>query len=286
MRCTKNRVFQFSWYITGPALLLILVMCRLSYWQWTRHLEKVDLIKEMDERLLLPPSSINDVLTTPGLNWAQSMIHRRLIIEGSYDFEHEMILRNRRHLNQPGVMVLTPLKIKGTDSWILVNRGYIPLKYATRPARAQFQKQSSVQFIGLIKETNPRRFLAPGDPPSGGENPWVDEWLRVDLDNIQKQLPYKVLPVYTEVMPSADREKIKKDILSSESGKSEILSLVARSAATSRDSEINQINLNSLPIPLNDLIIPPGRHLGYVFEWIILAMLTGFLAVIIQLRSR
>jgi len=261
-------------------------MCRLSYWQWTRHLEKVELIKEMDQRLLLQPEPIQGVLATPGVDWTHSMIHRRLTIEGSYDFEHEMVLRNRKHMNQPGVMILTPLKIKDTNSWILVNRGYIPLKYAIREMRAQFQKQPSVQFIGLIKETNPRRFLAPSDPTAGGENPWVDEWLRVDLENIGKQLPYKLLPVYTEVMPSADVEKIKKDILSSESGKSEILSLVARSAATSRDSDINQINTDSLPIPLNDLIIPPGRHLGYVFEWIILALLTGFLAVIIQLRSR
>jgi cytochrome oxidase assembly protein ShyY1 len=286
MRCTKNRVFQFSWYITGPALLLILIMCRLSYWQWTRHLEKVELIKEMDQRLLVPPGSINDTLAAPGSDWNQSMVHRRLTIEGSYDFEHEMILRNRRHLNQPGVMILTPLKIKDTNYWILVNRGYIPLKYATRETRAQFQKPPSVKFVGLIKETNPKRFLAPSDPPAGGENPWVDEWLRVDLANIGKQLPYQILPIYTEVMPSADLEKVRNDILSAESSKSEILSLVARSATTSRDSDIHQIDLDLLPIPLNDLIIPPGRHLGYVFEWIILAILTAFLAVIIQLRSR
>ena len=261
-------------------------MCRLSYWQWNRHLEKVELIKEMDQRLLVPPISIKDPLTTPGVDWARSLIHRRLLIEGTYDFEHEMILRNRRHFNQPGVMILTPLRIKDTDSWILVNRGYIPLKYASKKTRSQFQKPSTVHFVGLIKETNPRRFLAPSDPPAGGSNPWVDEWLRVDLANIEKQLPYQLLPVYTEVMPSADLEKVKNDILSTESGKSEILSLVARSATTSSEANVPQLGLDSLPTPLNDLIIPPGRHLGYVFEWVILAILTAFLAVIIQLRSR
>ena len=260
-------------------------MCRLSYWQWTRHLEKVELIQEMDKRLHISPSLIDEALTTPNIDWVGSLVHRRLIIEGTFDFEHEMVLRNRRHLNQPGVMILTPLKIKNTNSRILVNRGFIPLKYANRETRSQFQKQASLQFVGLIKETNPKRFLAPSDPPSGGKNRWVDEWLRVDLNNIQKQLPYPLLPVYAEIMPSADIEKIEADILSTENGKNEILSLVSRSATASRDSNADLMTPESLPIALNDLIIPPGRHLGYVFEWLILALLTSFLALIIQLRK-
>jgi cytochrome oxidase assembly protein ShyY1 len=299
MSFIRYKVGHFSWYITGTALVLMLIMSGLSYWQWTRHLEKLDLIKAMDQRLLLPPVPIQnyskEINSDPPINseisnempaW-KSLVHRRLIIEGDYDYEHEMVLRNRRYANQPGVMILTPLKIKDTDQWILVNRGYVPLNLADRQNRLQFQKNSgTVSFVALIKEDNPRKFLAPQDPPAGSNFPWVDAWLRVDLGNINKQLPFRLLPIYCEVMPSDDIAKIKHDILSSESSKNEMLSLVARSATSSSNLNQQHFDLSKLPIPVNDLIIPPGRHLGYVFEWLILAFLTGFIAFILQLRRQ
>jgi cytochrome oxidase assembly protein ShyY1 len=277
-----NRQFQFSWYISGPALLLIVMMCRLSYWQWTRHLEKLTLIKEFEVRLNQNPIPLQTLLKSNSSDW-EPLLHRRVWLEGHFDFTHEMILKNRRHDNQPGTFVVTPLKLEGTDTAILVNRGFIPLQVSGQEERKQFQRQPSERFIGLIKESSSHRFLAPADPPTGTNFPWVDAWLRINIPEMSKQLPYQVLPIYAEAMPSSDLEKVKSEIFKSKNDKTEILNLATRSASRLSDAELADTDF---PVVQNDLIIPPGRHFGYVFEWLFLALLTAFLALIIQLKKR
>jgi cytochrome oxidase assembly protein ShyY1 len=281
-----NREFQFSWYITAPALVLILAMCRLSYWQWTRHVEKKALIAEMDQRLHLEPVEITPFAINDQVDW-NKLIHRRLWIHGTYDFEHEMVLRNRRHKGQPGTFVLTPLRLHGTSRHILVSRGHLPLPESSKEQRSKYRGSKEVSFVGLVKESSRQHFLAPPDPATGQNKPWVEGWLRVDLDKMNAQLPYKLLPVYVELMPSANLEQILEDIVASKNDKNEILSLTSRSAAFTTSAVTNGLKQPQLsnPTPVNDLIIPPGRHLGYVFEWIALALLTVFIAFIIQTRK-
>ena len=45
-----------------------------------------------------------------------------LRVVGNYDPAHQIFLDNRQHKGQPGVHVITPLKIEGSDTYILVNR--------------------------------------------------------------------------------------------------------------------------------------------------------------------
>lgn len=277
-----NRQFQFSWYISGPALLIIVLMCRLSYWQWTRHLEKLTLIQEFEIRLNQEPIPLQTLLSHGAPDW-QTLLHRRVWLDGHFDFAHEVILKNRRHNNQPGTFVITPLRLAGTDITVLVNRGFIPLQVSNQQDRRQFQRQPSGAFIGLIKESSSHRFLAPADPQAGLELPWVDAWLRINIPEMSKQLPYQVLPIYAEAMPSSDLEKVKNEIFKSKNDKTEILNLATRSASRLSDTELANTNF---PVVQNDLIIPPGRHFGYVFEWLFLAVLTAFLAIIIQLKKR
>jgi surfeit locus 1 family protein len=49
----------------------------------------------------------------------------RVRLRGRYDFEHEIVLINRSRDGSPGVNLLTPLRLEGRDTAVLVNRGWV-----------------------------------------------------------------------------------------------------------------------------------------------------------------
>jgi len=254
-------------------------MLRASYWQWERHNDKQDYIEFLDKQLAQPVEDINEYSSLERDKW-NNLIHRRFAVKGRYDFSNEIILRNRRHEGMAGVHVITPMTLDESQAVVLVNRGFLPLEVSTREKRKAYQTEKEAEFIGLVKETTTRRLFAPGDPAAGEDRPWVDAWLRVDIENIAKQLPYEVLPVYLEIMLSEDLEEAKRQIVTSESGKDELLFLPLRGVQTHEAAKSGI----DFPVPVFNTVVPPGRHWGYVFEWAIMALFTLLIGIIIQLR--
>ena len=267
----------FRWRVSVICVLLAAGMTRASFWQWDRHLEKKVFIGELEQRLNKPPVEISELsATTP-----DQLEYRRVWVSGTFDFDHEIILRNRRHNDVPGVYVLTPLVLPHDPKRILISRGFLPLPLSTRDTRIAYQTPREGRFLVVLKKSLPRRVFAPKDPPAGVDLPWVDAWLRVDLDSIAAQLPYPLLPMYGEIMPVADANAARQEIVSSkESSREEMLFLASRSMHNRQTAP----SMAPLPIPVFDAVVPPGRHLGYVYEWGIMAVMTILIGLVLQLR--
>jgi surfeit locus 1 family protein len=273
--------FRFSWTTTAVCFVLASAFCSLSYWQWCRHLEKKVLVDRLQRNLHEPVTPAAELSSLGGEDWV-SLVHRRVAAEGSFDFEHEIVLRNRRLRGEPGVHVLTPFRtvIGGRESMVLVSRGFVPLRLSGREARARFRNQSTGSFVALIKEPRTARtFFAPQDPEPKPGAPWVDAWLRVDLDKIEKQLPYDLAPFYLEIMGDPDPSKAENEIVVSESGREELLVMGFREAPVEESPDGT-----TFPVPTFNTIVPADRHLGYVWEWAFMAIMTILIGVVFQLK--
>jgi surfeit locus 1 family protein len=279
---TPRMRFYFSWKVTLTCSVLILGALRLSLWQWNRHLEKQTYIQIIESRIAADPVSLSSILNQGNVTW-NDLPYRKVTISGRYDFEHEMILRNRRYEEEAGAYVLTPLHIDGRGESILVSRGFIPLEKISRYARVEFRQSEQTTFVGLLKEPSAKRLFAPADPNSGGAFPWVDAWLRVDLEKIQKQIPYPLIPLWVEIMSTEDSAAAQKKILTSPSKREEMLFLASEAMARQSHSEKNESPM-TYPIPVFDTVVPPGRHLGYVYEWAFMALMTFCIGLVLQLR--
>lgn len=263
--------------------LLAIGMLRLAWWQWERHLQKLEFVHSIEQRLELPPESLGALVPTlpeAGFDF-DALDYRRATISGTYDFEHEVVLRNRRLDGAPGVYVLTPLRLEGREERLLVTRGFVPLSVAGQEKRGEFQRPPEQSFVGLLKRPIPRKFLSPQDPPTGPGLPRVDQWLRVDLEGIAKQLPYPLLPVYAEIMSAGDLAETEKKIVRTEKGREELLFLGFREQNVGLPDVRPGL---TYPVPVYDAVIPAGRHLGYVYEWSFMAFSTVLIGLIIQLR--
>ena len=271
--------FRFSLKVCLICFVLMATFLRLSYWQWERHLEKEALRETLEQRVLQKPLENQD-LFAEDID-SKDMYFRRISLKGSYDFAHEMVLRNRRHEGLPGVHVLTPLKLKDRDQAILVSRGFIPLEYSKSDKRDIFQKTSEGPYTGIIKESSTPHLLAPKDPEVQPDGPWVDAWLRTNVQKMAKQLPYEVLPYVVELLPpELQKENIAAEIMKSTHGKEELLVLSSRGIPDA--SAIG--DLTQYPIHAFTTTLPPTRHLGYVYEWGFMALMTFCIGLLLQCK--
>lgn len=274
--------FRFSWKITIVGLLLAGVFLRLSFWQWERHQWKLELIENLRSRVEQPVVPLESLPGFPALKW-EDLEYRRVQVSGSFDFSKEVLLRNRKFGKAMGVHVLTPLRLSAGPHTILVNRGFLPQTKTAPEMRRQYQTPESITFTGLVKASSPRKFMAPPDPSSGEGQPWVDRWLRVDIPNIGKQLPYPLLPVFLEIVETADTKAVEQSIVDqSGSGRDDMLFLQGTQELGSLSEE--EVGDGRYPIPVFDTVVPPGRHFGYIFEWAIMALMTIAICVVLQLR--
>lgn len=116
--------------------------------------------------------------------------HRRLVVVGTLDESREFVLRNRLLQGVPAIQVVTPLRISGSDTALLVNRGYVPAPDAVDPGAATWSEPGERTFHGVLLPMPDR---GDGDPI---ERRGRESWHGLDLRTMRSRLPYPAAPVY------------------------------------------------------------------------------------------
>jgi surfeit locus 1 family protein len=221
-------IFWIAFVLIGAA-----VMTGLGFWQLERLQERRALNQEIISRIDLPPIVLTgDRLDPTGLEY------RPAAVTGHYDFEQEIVLRNRAHSNTAGVHLITPLLIDGSRQAILVDRGWIPYQYASSDQRRPYQTPTgTVTVTGLIRLSQTRAsVISPADPAINADHPRTDAWYWLDIDHIQQQFrDYQLLPFYLEQDPQPDA--------------------------------------TALPAPEHTLELDDGPHLSYAIQWFAFAVI-------------
>lgn len=159
------------------------VCLRLGLWQLDRLATRRAATTAALARRSLPPADIRAVADT-GMN-------RRVVATGSFDFDREIVLRGRGRNGVPGVEVVTPLVLAGTDSAVLVLRGYVPSADAISYSRTLHREPGSATVSGIAW---PVPLDSAGAAPS--ERNGQLTWRRLDLQAVRDSLPYPVLPLF------------------------------------------------------------------------------------------
>ena len=114
------RQFEFRWIPFIATVLLMAVFLRLGWWQWTKGLDI-----EYQVALRDAHSAANPLLLGSQLVQAKEVDGMAVMVRGHYDAAQQFFLDNQQHQGRPGVHVITPLQIEGTQVRVLVNRGWI-----------------------------------------------------------------------------------------------------------------------------------------------------------------
>jgi surfeit locus 1 family protein len=160
------------------------VCLRLGIWQLDRRDERVARNSaELTERDKSPVDLSPDARPLP---------HRRVRASGRYDFEREIVLRGRAFEGVPGVELVTPLRLPGRDTAVLVHRGFVPSPDAATIDPSVHREAANVQIEGLTLPI-PAGSSGGGAPISANGR---ETWRRLDLAALRSRLPYPVYETY------------------------------------------------------------------------------------------
>jgi surfeit locus 1 family protein len=167
------------------AALMAVLFARLGMWQLDRLAERKTRNALVVARLAEPPTSMAALPT----DTAQSHF-RRVRLEGRYDYGHEVDWIDISREGSPGVHILTPLRRAGTDTAVLVDRGWVYAPDAMSITQAQWREADTASGIGRVQEIGP----IPGEGATRAGHPDEIRW--VSPDSIGRWAGYPIAPYY------------------------------------------------------------------------------------------
>ncbi len=147
--------------------LLIPLACaglfaRLGAWQLSRLAERRAFNATLAARLQAPPAGIATLPADTGVGH-----YRRVSAGGVYLYEREVVYAGRTRQGSPGVNLLTPLRIAGRDTVVMVNRGWAYSPDASTIDQPHWREADSASVAGFA-ETFPGTERSGGSPAAGG----------------------------------------------------------------------------------------------------------------------
>jgi cytochrome oxidase assembly protein ShyY1 len=231
-----------KWIVRHVAVVvLVVVMVLLGFWQLRRLDEKRDHKALVEARQEAPIEDVLDVVPVGaevGDAAVEGVLYRSVRAEGSYVDEDTVVVENRTLNGASGAWVLTPLRLADGLA-VLVNRGFIGFDRsgAIDPPAAP---AGAVTVEGLVFPSQERGRFGPQDPDEGD----LPVLARVDLDRLEAQVDYEVLPAYVQLVESEPGEDP-----------------VAAGAPS--------------VVPLGPPEPEEGPHLSYAMQWFIFSTIAG-----------
>jgi surfeit locus 1 family protein len=172
-------------------LLLVAALCvRLGFWQVERLAQR----RAVKQAALAARAKPALDLGVGSVRTAEELSERWVQARGVYDREHEIVLRGQAFQGTPGVDVVTPLRLAGSEAAVLVLRGFVPAPDAVRADLDSLVEPGTVQVRGLATPVG----SAGGHPL---EHAGRTTWARLDLDALRDRVPYPLLPVVVRQTP-------------------------------------------------------------------------------------
>lgn len=246
------RLFSKRWILTTLlAFAGVLVLARLGIWQLDRLAERRVFNARVTAAMARPPLDLNSQALPAEL---LDLEYAPVLVQGEYRFDQQVALRNQMFNEQPGAALLTPLQIAGTQSFVLVNRGWIPEAdfLAGMPAGRwpQFDEPGLQQLAGVIRLAQVKGdfgFMVDATPAPGER---LAAWNLANLPQMAAQisLPGELLPIYLQQTPAGGQN------------------------APAPDTASQTIPYRVQP----DLDLSEGSHAGYALQWFTFAALLFF----------
>lgn len=176
----------------GGLLLLVLLPTFgwLGLWQWQKAEAKFARQAELDARSLGP---LLEMPAEPAD--AESLRYHRFILRGEYDAGHQILIDNRVHAERAGYHVVTPLKLKGSDLHVLVNRGWVPAA-AEHRVLPQVPPPAGPVVLTGVAIVPASRFFTLGGTTAENSAP---VWQNLDLERFRGGVNYPLQPVVIQL---------------------------------------------------------------------------------------
>jgi surfeit locus 1 family protein len=178
--------FQFRWIPFIATCMLMAVFLRLGWWQWSKAVDVDAQVELRDARSGVNPLLLGSQLVNPS-----DVEGTSVLVRGNFVASEQFFVDNQQHQGRPGLHVITPLAIEGTQVRVLVNRGWVGWG-STRDVLPTVAVP-----VGRI-EINGRAFSPSSKAPAFVSEPAGDLGVlrtRIRMDEIQSNQDHPLQPI-------------------------------------------------------------------------------------------
>jgi surfeit locus 1 family protein len=174
------------------ALVVGAVCVRLGFWQLDRLRER-----RARNAVVLAARTAEPVVLGPGRLGAE-LDQRRVRLRGEFDRSAEVVIRGATRDGGPGVRVMTPLRLEGTDTLVLVDRGFVPAPDAVSATLTGLDEPGSQEVAGIALAIPTRR---DGGEPL--ERRGAVTWRGLDLAALRARSSAPLAPISVQQTPDS-----------------------------------------------------------------------------------
>lgn len=184
------------------ALAAAALFLRLGFWQVSR-------LHERQERNAVIAAQMRSVpAPVAALPCDTAAAHYRpASVAGRYDYAHELVLTGRTRNGSPGVELLTPVRVAGSDTAVLVDRGWVYSPDAGTVDLARWREGDSAAVAGYVE-----LLWSDAGSTRTGSGPRIVR--RISRAEIAAKVPYPVAPFYLVVVggPASDAHPARREL--------------------------------------------------------------------------
>jgi len=151
--------FRFRLIPFIATVLLVVLGIALGNWQERRAAQKIAIGQRLASRSADAP-----VVLGPAITPGAPMEFRRVLVTGEFLPNWPVFLDNRPYQGRPGFYLLMPLKIAGSDTHVLVARGWLPRDRGAHDKLPDYATPSGQVTIEGRVTMSPGRVLQLGTP--------------------------------------------------------------------------------------------------------------------------
>lgn len=166
------------------ALIASAVFARLGLWQLARLNEKVQRNATIASQRLGAP--VQFALLPRDTAAAH---YRATVVSGRFDYDHELVLSFRTYQGSPGAELVTPVRLPGSDTAVLVDRGWVYSPDGATVDRARWRERDSATVVGYVE-----LYAPDAQTTTASSDPRVVR--RISRGEIASKIPYPIAPYY------------------------------------------------------------------------------------------
>jgi surfeit locus 1 family protein len=184
------------------AVLSAALFVRLGAWQLERLHERQARNSIVRRQQTSAPSPLQTLPRDTG-----AAHYRPASVQGRLDYEHELVATNRTRRGSPGVELITPVRLTGSDTAVLVNRGWVYAPDGATVDHARWREADSATLTGYVE-----LYAPDAGATASSADPRIVR--RVSRQEVASKVPYPVAPYYLVATggPTSSTHPVRREI--------------------------------------------------------------------------
>ena len=184
---------QFKPTLFGTLLTIICIptFIKLGYWQYDKAVLKQKIQANLEQANSTETPHLKDYLIN-----SEDLEFKKIEVDGQYETAYQILIDNKVENSLAGYHVITPFKLQNSDTYVLVNRGWIQGRESRADLPVFDTPTGIVKLQGIAWLPTKKIFTLEEKTQIVAKNPqWQLVWQNLDMQKYVKTAPIKILPV-------------------------------------------------------------------------------------------